>query len=81
MRRSTRDIDALVASVNERAQLAHILDLFWEESWRSIYAGELEVRPPGPPSTGPDTGERGLPLQFPAGLFEVMLLATQAEPG
>src|SRR5207247_7498347 len=27
------------------------LDLFAEESWRSVYAGELEVRPPGAPTT------------------------------
>jgi len=32
-------------------RLAQILDLFWEESWRSVYAGELEVRPLNPPET------------------------------
>ncbi|MBI3401904.1 MAG: VOC family protein [Acidobacteria bacterium] len=29
-----------------------ILDLFAEDSWRPVYAGELEVRPPGAPTTG-----------------------------
>ena len=36
-----------------------ILDLFAEDDWRSVYAGELEVRPPGAPTTGPDTEKRG----------------------
>src|SRR5438876_11018015 len=34
-----------------RAHLAQILDLFVEDSWRSVYAGEREVRPPGAPTT------------------------------
>ena len=29
-----------------RVRLAQILDLFGEDSWRNVYAGELEVRPP-----------------------------------
>ena len=29
-----------------RARSAQILDLFAEDSWRNVYAGELEVRPP-----------------------------------
>ena len=37
------------------ARLAHILDLFAEDSRLNVYAGELEVRPPGAPTTGPDT--------------------------
>jgi hypothetical protein len=37
----------------ERAQLVQILDLFGEDSWRNVYAGELEVRPPGAPTTEP----------------------------
>jgi hypothetical protein len=32
------------------ARLAQILDLFGEDSWRNVYAGELEVRPPGAPT-------------------------------
>src|SRR2546427_5979011 len=28
-----------------------LLDLFAEDSWRSVYEGELEVRPPGAPTT------------------------------
>src|SRR5207249_8421038 len=31
--------------------LSQILDLFAEDSWRGVYAGELEVRPPGAPTT------------------------------
>jgi hypothetical protein len=33
------------------AQLAHILDLLAEDSRRNVYAGELEVRPPGAPTS------------------------------
>jgi hypothetical protein len=32
-------------------RLAQILDLVGEDSWRNVYAGELEVRPPGAPTT------------------------------
>jgi len=28
------------------ARLTHILDLFAEDSWRNVYAGEREARPP-----------------------------------
>jgi hypothetical protein len=38
-------------------QRAQILDLFAGDSWRHVYAGELEVRPPGAPTTG--WGESG----------------------
>jgi hypothetical protein len=38
----------------DRAQNELLLDLFAEDSWRSVYAGELEVRPPGAPTTAPD---------------------------
>jgi hypothetical protein len=31
--------------------LSQILDLFAEASWRNVYAGELELRPPGAPTT------------------------------
>jgi hypothetical protein len=35
------------------SRLAHILDLFGEDSWRiNVYAGQLEVRPPGAPAIG-----------------------------
>jgi hypothetical protein len=33
-------------SSDVRARLAQILDLFVEEDWRNVYAGQLEVRPP-----------------------------------
>src|SRR5205809_2883256 len=32
-------------------RLSHILDLFAEDSWCRVYAGELEVRPPAAPTT------------------------------
>jgi S-adenosylmethionine:tRNA ribosyltransferase-isomerase len=35
------------------------LDLLAEDSWRRVYTGELEVRPPGAPTTRPD--EEALP--------------------
>jgi hypothetical protein len=37
-------------SLDVGARLAHILDLLAEDSWRNVYAGELEVRPPGAPT-------------------------------
>ena len=36
--------------------LAHIFDLFAKDSWRNVYGGELEVRPPGAPTTRPGRG-------------------------
>ena len=38
------------------ARLAQILDLFGEDSWRNVYAGEREVRPPGAPTTARPAG-------------------------
>jgi len=35
---------------HRRTRLAQVLDLLREDSWRSVYAGELEVRPPGAPT-------------------------------
>jgi PadR family transcriptional regulator len=35
-------------------RLSHILDLISEDNRLSIHAGELEVRPPGAPTTGSD---------------------------
>ena len=32
--------------LQKQAQITAILDLFGEDSWRNVYAGELEVRPP-----------------------------------
>jgi hypothetical protein len=32
---------------------------FGADSWRNVYAGEREVRPPGAPTTEPNTWERG----------------------
>jgi hypothetical protein len=37
---------------HERAQLVPFLDLFVKDNRRNVYAGELEVRPPGAPTTG-----------------------------
>jgi hypothetical protein len=36
------------------AQIVAILHLFFEDSQLNVYAGELEVRPPAAPTTGPD---------------------------
>jgi hypothetical protein len=36
-----------------RARLVQILDLLGEDSQLNVYAGELEVRPPGAPTTEP----------------------------
>jgi hypothetical protein len=35
----------------KRAHNSLFLDLFVEDSWRNVYAGELEARPPGAPTT------------------------------
>ena len=40
-------------------RLSQILDPFAEDSWRNVYAGELEVRPPGAPTTEPDGSASG----------------------
>jgi hypothetical protein len=40
------------ARIDIGAHLSQILDLFGEDSWRRVYAGELEVRPPGAPTIG-----------------------------
>ena len=34
-----------------RARLSQLLDLFAEDDRLNLYAGELEVRPPGAPTT------------------------------
>src|SRR5207244_1364262 len=45
---------------HRRTRLSQILDLFGEDSWRNVYAGELYVRPPGAHTTEPDLeGIRG----------------------
>src|SRR5437867_1654042 len=41
-------------------RLAPILDLFGSD-WHSVYAGELEVRPPEAPSTSPTAGRSAQP--------------------
>jgi hypothetical protein len=35
------------------ARLSQILELLAEDNRLNVYAGELEVRPPGAPTTGP----------------------------
>ena len=45
------------------ARLAHILDLFGEDSRRNVHAGELEVRPPGAPTTPGMLGGGGPPAE------------------
>jgi hypothetical protein len=34
----------------QRARLAHILDLIFEDNRLNVYAGKLEVRPPAAPT-------------------------------
>src|SRR5882724_5646938 len=36
------------------SRIAQILDLLVEDRWRRVYAGQLEVRPPGAPTAVPD---------------------------
>ena len=35
---------------DRRARLVQVLDLFAEDSWRNVYAGDLELRPPRAPT-------------------------------
>jgi hypothetical protein len=44
---------------HERTQLTQTLDLFVEDSWRNVYAGQLEVRPPAAPTSAPDRAVLG----------------------
>jgi hypothetical protein len=37
---------------DRRARLVQILDLIFEDDRLNVYAGKLEVRPPGAPTTG-----------------------------
>jgi hypothetical protein len=37
------------------ADIHQLLDLFAEDSQLNVYRGELEVRPPGAPTTGSDS--------------------------
>jgi hypothetical protein len=47
--------------------LAQILDLFAEDSRRiNVYAGELDVRPPGAPTTDPDKRRSAVGKPFAA---------------
>jgi hypothetical protein len=39
-------VDVQPADRPRRARLVQILNLFAEDSWRNVYAGEREVRPP-----------------------------------
>jgi hypothetical protein len=36
--------------IEKCADFVPVLDLLAEDSWRSVYAGELEVRPPAAPT-------------------------------
>jgi hypothetical protein len=47
----------------EMARLWQILDLFAEDNRLNVYAGELEVRPPGAPTIQPGTGASELGLE------------------
>jgi hypothetical protein len=46
MKPTRRPVPAIIAP-----RLAQVLDLLAEDSWRNVYAGELEVRPPAAPTT------------------------------
>jgi hypothetical protein len=65
-----RDAEALVLAVHwlriddvlqqvgdsSRKILVQILELFAEDGWRRVHARELDVRPPGTPTTRPPIG-------------------------
>jgi hypothetical protein len=43
------------------AQHSQILDLLADDSWLNVYAGELEVRPPGAPTIRPISHQGSIP--------------------
>jgi len=46
------DNGALLSMAARKSQpLLNLFDLFGEDSWRNVYAGELYVRPPAAPTT------------------------------
>jgi hypothetical protein len=47
------NLKRVLSTDNLRARLAYIFDFFAEDSQLNVYAGELEVRPPGAPTTEP----------------------------
>jgi hypothetical protein len=51
----------------KRAQDPRILDLFVEDSWPNVYAGELEMRPSAAPTTNPSAGREPPRIQHPQG--------------
>ena len=48
---------------------SQFLDLFVEDSWRNVYAGELEVRSPGAPTTNGDLEDERAPKRTLSGLL------------
>src|SRR5437773_2242 len=56
---------------------ARFLDVFAEDSWRRVYAGEREVRPPGAPTTGSAAAARELLPDQPRGLGEEVIGVTE----
>ena len=61
---SHRDLIALRIYLTERVHNTHILDLLGEDSWRNVYAGEPELRPPAAPTTASAVRESGWPQPF-----------------
>jgi hypothetical protein len=56
----------LTCRCKDLAQIVSILDLLAEDSRLNVYAGELDLRPPGAPTTGAVMGEqRGLVVARP----------------
>ena len=47
----------LIGDRHRRARLSQVLDLLAEDDRLNVYAGKLEVRPPGAPTTEPDSGK------------------------
>ena len=43
----------------ERSQVQIVLHSFWEDRWRNVYAGALDVRPPDAPTGGCQRGPEG----------------------
>ena len=49
--------DEALAAEAKRTEHSQVLDLLAEDNRLNVYAGKLEVRPPGAPTTGPVLGD------------------------
>ena len=54
------------STVPERSDVQIVLDSFSEDGRRNIHAGEIEVRPPGAPTSGDGADQTSKPVRVSA---------------